>query len=295
MTDGKQWTIGEVLQWTAQFFGDKGIHNFRLDAEVLLAHVLKTDRLRLYVDFHKPLQPEELSTYRTLIKQRTQRIPVAYLTGNKEFMGLSFYVCPAVLIPRSDTEILVETILARINQEEQVKIVDVGSGSGAIIISLLKNRLHALGIAVDISKEALDVVQKNAFQHDVAERLRLVHGDLLEPVCSEKVDIIVSNPPYIPTKDIKGLQQEVQNEPVIALDGGTDGLNYYRKLIEQSQAVLMIGGILAFEVGIGQADQVAKLIRETSVYTDIEVIKDYSGIERVVIGRKREGFICTPV
>jgi len=295
VTDGKQWTIGEVLQWTAQFFGDKGIHNFRLDAEVLLAHVLKTDRLRLYVDFHKPLQPEELSTYRTLIKQRTQRIPVAYLTGNKEFMGLSFYVCPAVLIPRSDTEILVETILARINQEEQVKIVDVGSGSGAIIISLLKNRLHALGIAVDISKEALDVVQKNAFQHDVAERLRLVHGDLLEPVCSEKVDIIVSNPPYIPTKDIKGLQQEVQNEPVIALDGGTDGLNYYRKLIEQSQAVLMIGGILAFEVGIGQADQVAKLIRETSVYTDIEVIKDYSGIERVVIGRKREGFICTPV
>jgi release factor glutamine methyltransferase len=287
VTDGKQWTIGEVLQWTARFFGDKGIANSRLDAEVLLAHVLKTDRLRLYVDFHKPLQPEELLTYRMLIKQRTQRIPVAYLTGNKEFMGLSFYVCPAVLIPRSDTEILVEALLARTSKTQHVQIVDVGSGSGAIVVSFLRNRPHALGIAVDISKEALDIAQTNACRLGVAERLRLICGDLLEPMLSKKVDIIVSNPPYIPTEDIKGLEQEVQNEPVVALDGGSDGLNCYRKLIEQSREVLSSGGILAFEVGIGQAEQVAALIRETGVYTDIEVIKDYGGIERVVIGRKK--------
>jgi release factor glutamine methyltransferase len=289
VTDGKQWTIGEVLQWTARFFDDKEITNSRLDAEVLLAYVLKTDRLRLYVDFHKPLQPEELSTYRMLIKQRTQRIPVAYLTGSKEFMGLSFCVCPAVLIPRSDTEILVEALLERTSKEEHVRIVDVGSGSGAIIISLLSNRPRALGIAVDISKEALDVVHTNACKLGVAERLCLVHGDLLEPVLSEKMGIIVSNPPYIPTQDIKGLEQEVQKEPVLALDGGPDGLNCYRKLIEQSKEVLSTDGILAFEVGIGQAQQVAALMRETGAYTEIEVIKDYGGIERVVIGRKAAG------
>lgn len=286
MADSKQWTIGEVLQWTAGFFVDKGIVNFRLDAEVLLAHVLKTDRLRLYVDFHKPLHPEELSLYRMLIKQRTQRIPVAYLTGNKEFMGFSFFVCPAVLIPRSDTEILVETLLDRTSKGDCLTIADIGSGSGAIIISLLKKLPCCQGIAVDISKEALDVAQTNASQLGVAERLRFVQGDLLQPVLSEKVDIIVSNPPYIPSSDICDLEQEVLKEPILALDGGPDGLAYYRKLIEQSKLVLVPGGILAFEVGIGQAEEVAGLMRGTGMFGAVEIIKDYGDIERVVIGQK---------
>lgn len=286
MGESKQWTVGEVLQWTAKFFADKGIDNPRLDAEVLLAHVLKTDRLRLYVDFHKPLQPEELSVYRMLIKQRTQRIPVAYLTGSREFMGLPFLVSPSVLIPRPDTEILVEALLERIDAENKVRIVDIGSGSGAIIISLLRKLTNAQGVAVDISQEALNVVRNNAGQLGVAERLCLIHGDLLKSLLEEKFDIIVSNPPYIPTEEIAGLEQEVHKEPILALDGGPDGLNFYRAIVEQSREVLLPRGLLAFEVGVNQAEQVAALLKQTDQFAKIEIIKDYGGIDRVVIGQK---------
>jgi release factor glutamine methyltransferase len=286
VSEGKIWPVGEVLQWTTQYFADKGINNPRLDAEVLLAHVLKADRLRLYVDFHKPLQAAELTTYRRLIKQRAQRIPVAYLTGNKEFMGFSFFVSPAVLIPRPDTEILVETVLKYIDKEANTLIVDVGTGSGAIIISLLKMLPAAEGIAIDISPEALAIAKENACRQAVEERLEFVQGDLLQPVKTRRVDIIVANPPYIPARDIAGLEPEVQKEPLLALHGGSDGLVYYHKLIEQSIHMLVPKGRLAFEVGLGQAEQVAELMRNTSGYRHIEIVKDYGGIERVVIGTR---------
>jgi release factor glutamine methyltransferase len=287
MAEEKQWTVGGVLQWTKQFFADKGIDNPRLDAEVLLAHVLRTDRIRLYVEYHKPLQPEELAAYRELVKQRAQRIPVAYLTEEKEFMGLSFYVGPAVLIPRPDTEILVEAVLDRAKGLEKARIVDVGTGSGAIGVSVLYNLPTAWGRAIDISADALTIARKNAERFGVAARMEFLHGDLLEPVAGECFDIVVSNPPYIPTKDVTVLATEVQREPLQALDGGKDGLNFYRKIIEQSTGVLKGGGWLLFEVGINQAQDVAALIRVTSLFESIEIIKDLAGIDRVVAGRRK--------
>lgn len=287
MTEGKIWVIGEVLQWTAKYLADKGIANPRLDAEVLLAHVLKTDRLRLYVDFHKPLQTEELTNYRELIKQRAQRIPVAYLTGNKEFMGLPFFVSPAVLIPRPDTEILVQAVLDRVRSRQAPIIVDVGTGSGAIIVSLLKLLPSARGIAIDLSPEALAVAGENARRQEVAERLELRQGDLLASMERRNVDVIVANPPYIPAGDLARLEPEVHQEPMLALNGGADGLTCYRKLVGQSVEILTAGGLLAFEVGIGQSGAVAALMTKTNAYGDIEIIKDYGGIERVIVGRRK--------
>jgi release factor glutamine methyltransferase len=286
VSEGRQWTVGEVLQWTKQFFETKGIANSRLDAEVLLAHILKIDRLRLYVDFHKPLQPEELAAYRELIKKRAQRTPVAYLTGIKEFMGLSLFVNAAVLIPRPDTEILVEAILARIKNTDNLTLIDIGTGSGAIILSLLHHLPSAHGIAVDISKEALDVAEENARRLELGDRLRCIQGDLLAPI-TEKAQLIVSNPPYIPSADIAALDEEVRREPKTALDGGKDGLNFYRKIVDQSRNVLLSDGWLAFEVGIGQAADVAAMIEKTGQFNQIEILKDYGGIERVVIGHKK--------
>lgn len=287
MAEGKRWTVGEVLQWTQQYLAEKGIDNSRLDAEVLLAYVLKVDRLHLYIDFHKPLQAAELKFYRELIKQRAQRIPVAYLTGNKEFMGISFMVSPSVLIPRPDTEILVEAIMQHVNEQEMPVITDVGTGSGAILVSLLKMLPAARGIAIDISPEALAVARENACRQGVDDRVDFELGDLLYPLKTRLVDIIVANPPYIPAQDIAKLAPEVQKEPILALDGGADGLVCYRKLIEQSLPVLVPGGWLAFEVGIGQAEQVVELMRKTNGFADIEIIKDYAGIDRVVIGRRK--------
>lgn len=287
MAEGKKWLVGEVLQWTQQYLAGKGVDNSRLDAEVLLAHVLKTDRLHLYVDFHKPLEAAELTVYRALIKQRAQRTPVAYLTGNKEFMGFSFLVSPAVLIPRPDTEILVETVLQRINEQADQIIVDVGTGSGAIIVSLLKMLPAARGIAIDISKDALVVAKENACRQGVGERLELVQGDLLRPVQTRLVNAIVANPPYIPTRDMDKLEPEVHKEPLLALHGGADGLAYYRKLVDQSLQILLPGGWLAFEAGVGQAKQIVELMMRTNAYRDIEILKDYGGVERVVIGRRK--------
>jgi release factor glutamine methyltransferase len=287
MGEEKQWTVGGVLQWTKQFFADKGIDNPRLDAEVLLAHVLRTDRLRLYVDYHKPLQPEELAAYRELIKQRAQRIPVAYLTGEKEFMGLSFYVGSAVLIPRPDTEILVAAVLDRAKDLANARVVDVGTGSGAIGLSILYNLPTARGKAIDISVDALTMARRNAERLGVATRIEFLHGDLLEPVVGECFDIVVSNPPYIPTGDIAVLDMEVLKEPLQALDGGKDGLNFYRRIIEQSTSILASGGWLLFEVGINQAQDVAALMRATGLFETIETIKDLAGVDRVVAGRRK--------
>ncbi|MEM5768016.1 MAG: peptide chain release factor N(5)-glutamine methyltransferase [Bacillota bacterium] len=287
VSEAKVWTVGGVLQWTQRYLADKGIDNPRLDAEVLLAHVIKTDRLHLYVDFHKPLQAAELELYRELIKQRARRIPVAYITGNKEFMGLSFLVTPAVLIPRPDTEILVETVMRYAKTQNEPLIIDVGTGSGAIIVSLLKLLPAAWGIALDISAQALAVAAENACRQEVLVRLEFMEGDLLQPVQGRQVDFIAANPPYIPAGDLAGLEPEVRKEPLLALSPGTDGLHCYRRLVRESLPVLRPQGRLICEVGIGQAGPVAQLMRETQGYGDIEIIRDYGGIERVVAGRRK--------
>ena len=286
MSDSRrEWTISTLLAWTGQYFRDKGVDNPRLDAEVLLSHVLGKDRLYLYVNFDQPLTDGELATYRSLVKERARRLPVAYIIGRKEFMGLSFIVAPAVLIPRPDTEILVEAALARLQDSEATDVLDLGTGSGAIIISILTRCLQARGVAVDIAADALVVAAANAERHGLIDRLELCRGDLFGPVADKRFAAIVSNPPYIAEGDLANLQPEVRFEPRLALAGGTDGLELYRRIIRQAPGYVKPGGFVALEAGAGQAAHIAALADEGRFFALEDIISDYGGIQRVVVLR----------
>lgn len=278
------WTIGRILKWTEQYFGTKGVESPRLDAEVLLSHVLKKERIFLYVHFDQPLEAEELAAYKALIKQRVEHVPVAYLLGQKEFMGLNFKVTPATLIPRPDTEILVQAAVERLRGRENCSFADIGTGSGAICLSVLSFVPGSHAVTVDISPEARAVAEENAASLGMADRIEFFTGDLLEPIKDRKFTAILSNPPYIPEKDIEGLQAEVRcKEPYGALSGGEDGLDFYRRLCSEAPDLLEDEGFMAFEVGIGQAAVVAKLAEENPLIQRTEILKDLAGIERVVL------------
>ena len=278
------WTIGRILKWTEQYFGTKGVESPRLDAEVLLSHVLKKERIFLYVHFDQPLEAEELAAYKALIKQRVEHVPVAYLLGQKEFMGLNFKVTPATLIPRPDTEILVQAAVERLRGRENCSFADIGTGSGAICLSVLSFVPGSHAVTVDISPEARAVAEENAASLGMADRIEFFTGDLLEPIKDRKFTAILSNPPYIPEKDIEGLQAEVRcKEPYGALSGGEDGLDFYRRLCAEAPNLLEEDGFMAFEVGIGQAQVVAELAMENPLIKRTEILKDLAGIERVVI------------
>ena len=282
--NGDIWTIGRILKWTEQYFGGKGVESPRLDAEVLLSHVLKKERIYLYVHFDQPMEAEELAAYKELIKQRVNHVPVAYLLGQREFMGLNFKVTPATLIPRPDTEILVQAAVERLRGREQCSFADIGTGSGAICLSVLSFVPGSSAVTVDISPEARAVAEENAENLGLSERIEFFTGDLLEPVKDRKFTAILSNPPYIPEKDIEGLQEEVRcQEPYGALSGGQDGLDFYRRLCQEAPALLEEGGFMAFEVGVGQAAKVAALAKENPLIDRTEILKDLAGIERVVI------------
>lgn len=281
------WTIGSILTWTGQYFRDKGVTSPRLDAEVLLSHVLGQDRLYLYVHFDRPLDEAELQAYRQLVRGRADFLPVAYLTGHKEFMGLDFAVTADVLIPRPDTEILVEAALERLTNLDKPFVVDIGTGSGAIIVSLLAKLPTASGVAVDISPKALAVATANAQRHAVNCRLECMAGDVFEPVKGRRFDAIVANPPYIPDNDIPGLAPEVRREPMLALAGGNDGLNFYRRIVQEAPGYVNSDGFVALEVGIHQARPVAELAKAGGFFAVEEIISDYGGIERVVVLRAR--------
>lgn len=291
------WTVGKILKWTENYFTDKQIDSPRLDAEVLLASVLKKARIYLYVHFDEPLQADELATYREYIKKRVKHIPVAYILGEKEFMGLTFKVTPATLVPRPDTEILVQKAIdllqAKVKNGEQLRFADIGTGSGAICLTVAHFVPEAIGDTVDISADAKAVAQENA-QKLIAEQLILpqqvtfYEGDLLAPLAGNSYDAILSNPPYIPEADIAKLMPEVRTqEPITALTGGVDGLDFYRKLCDQAPAMLKSGGFMAFEVGINQAAAVAKLAQANSLIARTEVVKDYAGIDRVVVAWRK--------
>jgi len=283
------WTIGSIIKWTEQYFQDKGVDSPRLDAEVLLSHVLQKERIYLYIHFDEPLEAAELAAFREMVKKRVQRIPVAYIVGAREFMGLRFAVSPAVLIPRPDTEILVEAVIERLKDKSQIKFVDIGTGSGAIVLSLLHYLPLACAVAVDISQDALAVATENAETLLVKDRVDFYQGDLYEPLAAEKFDAIVSNPPYIPNADIAELEPEVKEfEPYGALAGGLDGLDFYRRLIADGSDRLKNGGFMAFEVGINQAQAVAALAESMPIFEKAEILKDYAGIERVVILHKNK-------
>lgn len=279
------WTIGRILKWTEQFFKEKGIESPRLDAEVLLSHILGRERIYLYVHFDEPLEPAELARYRDAIKQRVQRVPVAYIIGEKEFMGLTFKVTEDTLVPRPDTEILVQAAVERLRARgEAPRFADIGTGSGAICLSVLHFLPKAQADTVDISPAARAIAEENAAALEVADRVTFHTGDLLAPLAGS-YDAILSNPPYIPDDDIAALAPEVRlKEPHTALAGGKDGLDFYRRLTADAPALLKDGGFLAVEVGIHQAAPVAALAAPS--FSRTEILKDYAGIERVVIAWK---------
>lgn len=315
----KIWTIGRILKWTEQYFKDKGIESPRLDAEVLLAHVLEKQRIYLYVHFDEPLQPGELAAYREMVKQRVLHVPVAQILGEKEFMGLTFKVTADTLVPRPDTEILVQAAVERLKamkgektatgvladesaaeepaegqpaggadaeQEvaEPLHIADIGTGSGAICLSVLHYLADTVADTVDISPAARAVAEENAASLGLADRVTFHTGDLLQPLRGMTFAAILSNPPYIPEADIAGLAPEVRlKEPHTALSGGQDGLDFYRRLAKEAPAMLVPGGFMAFEVGIHQAEPVAALAKANPLIARTEILPDYAGIDRVVV------------
>lgn len=277
------WTISSLLNWTVNYFKSKNIESARLDAEVLLSHVLGQERIYLYVHFDEPMQQDELNKFREYVKKRAQHVPVAYIIGEREFMGLPFKVTPDTLIPRPDTEILVENVLANVDKNKEMMIADIGTGSGAIILSLLANLPNAAGKTVDIAPKAIEVAKENAVNLQVDDRCEFFTGDLFAPLQGDKFDVIVSNPPYIPQKDIAGLEDDVKAyEPVSALTDGGDGLSYYRRLLGEGREYLRENGFIALEIGIYQSKAVKHMAEENG-WKNIKVIKDYAGIDRVVL------------
>ena len=259
----------------------KGVENARLESEWMLCAVLGLDRMGLYVNFDKPLTDVELAGYRDMVTRRGRREPLQYILGSQEFMGMEFEVSPAVLIPRHDTEVLVAEAVARAGGEGS--LLDIGVGSGCVTVALASALPKATVSGVDSSPQALALAQKNADKLGVA--IALYEGSLFGPFTGRRFDLIVSNPPYIPTADLETLQPEVRDyEPLQALDGGADGLDFYRLIVPAAPGHLSNGGWLLFEVGIGQAEAVREMLGRTG-FSELFVAKDPNGIDRVVGGR----------
>ncbi|HHW00825.1 MAG TPA: peptide chain release factor N(5)-glutamine methyltransferase [Clostridiaceae bacterium] len=284
--------IRDALKKGTDIIKSAGIETPTLEAGVILCHVLGRDKIYIYTHGDNELQPSQEEKYFELLKKRTSGVPVQHITGTQEFMSLPFRVNEHVLIPRQDTEILVETVMEwvknqKTQSQDKVKIMDIGTGSGCIAVSLAYYIGNSFITAVDISEMALRTARLNAEANNVADRIIFIHSNLFEDIPSEYFgglyDVIVSNPPYIPTEDIKHLQKEVRCfDPLVALDGGQDGLEFYRAIINRADDFLKPGGLLALEVGFGQADAVAALMK--GKFEDIRKTKDLSGIERVVSG-----------
>lgn len=267
------WTTLAVLDWTTKRFSDAGITSARLEAQLLLAHVLGCSRVALYTGFDKPLAETELTGYRELIRRRLGGEPVAYLLGEHEFWGLPLYVDDTVLVPRPDTETVVEVARsARTDRSAPCRVLDLCTGTGAIAIALAKELREARVIATDVSDPAVALARRNAERNGFADRVEVRRGDLWGAVVGERFDLIVSNPPYIASAVIPTLGTEVRREPMLALDGGVDGLAFYDRICAGGLAHLEPGGALVVEHGFDQADAVrarfeaAGLMRVTLVH-----------------------------
>lgn len=282
------WTILKVLQWTTRYFSSHPIDSPRLTAEILLAHALGVRRIDLYTRFDQPLAKNELAGFKAFIKRRLNREPVAYITGSREFFGLEMAVSRDVLIPRPETEFLVEAALSRLplSPSTPLRALEVGAGSGAVVTALAVNRPGHVYAASDISLPALQLAFKNAKRHGVGESIAFFAADgfsCLNPG-APPFDLILSNPPYIATSRLAELEPEVRAfEPEAALDGGPDGLRMIRRLVLQAPNHLKAGAPLMLEIGFDQKASLTRLVAETHRYQGLEWIKDYGGHYRVAI------------
>lgn len=279
------WTIRRVLEWTRGHFDKQDIDEPRLTSEILLGHVLNVPRVRLYMDLDRPLSKEELGTYRALIQRRLAFEPTQYLVGFKEFYGRKFTVDSRVLIPRSETELLVEAALRDVSKEGATRVLDVCTGSGCIAISIAAERPQASVWATDLMTGALEVAKKNAETLQVDGRVTFFQGDLLAPIPEgAKFDVIVSNPPYVKAGELATLQKEVRAEPREALDGGDDGLRLIDRLVTAALPRLKSGGLLALEMGEDQGSAVKELLTRAG-YHDVRIEKDLARHDRLALGR----------
>ena len=287
------WTVLRMMRWSGDYLDEKGVSRGRLDAEHLLAHALGLERLQLYLQYDRPLTRGELDRYRPLLKRRARREPLQYILGRAAFRELDLEVDPRVLIPRPETEVLVQEILDWTGDLEArgLEAVDVGTGSGAIALSLaMEGPFHHV-VATDASREALEVAGHNAAEAGVEDRVELRHGSLFEPLGpEERFDVVVSNPPYVAEGEAAELEPEVVDwEPTGALFAGPDGLAVLRALVSGAGRHLKGGGLLALELGAGQAGPMVTAVEEAGGWDDVRVRKDLAGRERVLLARRAAG------
>jgi release factor glutamine methyltransferase len=274
--------LKQTLQQAREILNSGNIENASIAAEVLLKYVLNVDTIGLYQRFEHTINPEEIEILQKLLERHLKGEPIAYITGHKEFYGIDLYVDNRVLIPRPETELLVDKAMEIVRNIEIKTVADIGTGSGAIAISLALNLPYVKIFATDISTQALELALINCRKHNVQEKIILLEGDMLEPL-PEPVELIVANLPYVKELDLNELS--IKYEPKIALDGGVDGLDQIGRFIPGVRSKLKVGGLLLMEIGSGQADPVNKLINNLLPLSTIEVFRDYSGIERVVLAQ----------
>lgn len=283
----KKWTIKTLLDWTTAYFAEKGLDTPRLDAEALLAHALGVDRLYLYLNLDRPATVAERAEYRAAVLRRARREPTSLITGTKEFWSFPFKVASGALIPRPDTETLVECVVAHMAGLDAPRVLELGVGVGAVSVSLLRENPQAVAVGTDISMTALRLTRENAIRAGVSARLSLLASDLFDALRPGlHFDVVCSNPPYIPTREIETLAPEIMwYEPRVALDGGEDGLQTIRRIATAAARFLKPGGVIALEVGDGQARGVADLLRGLGGCRETRAYKDLAGKDRVVVGR----------
>ena len=285
--------IKNALRWGVDYLKDNGVDSPKLDAEILLMYSLNIDRIKLHLIADKILNAKERELYKECIERRSKRDPVAYITGHKEFMSLDFKLTKAVLVPRPETEILVEETLRECAQRKDkksfIRILELGTGSGIIAVSLAKAIKQITLVATDISLEIIKVAVENAHLHKVNDKITFFLGRYLQGIKQKEnqFDFVVSNPPYLSKSDWERAQPEIrEHEPPDSLLGGEDGMDFYRTIIPDTSNLLSEDGCLMLEVGIGQAEIISDMIKKTASYSRVELIKDLSGIKRVVKAQK---------
>lgn len=279
-------TVLEALNLSTEYLIKKGIESARLNAELMLAHILNCKRLQLYLMFDRPLNERELSLYREYLARRAKREPLQYILGEVEFYNIKLKVNSDVLIPRPETELLVEKVIKDFSDKSEIKFLDIGIGSGNISIALLVNLPKSSGIGIDISDSALILAKSNAENNLVKDRLELIHLDILNDDIQSlgKFDAIISNPPYITSEDYKTLEPELKvYEPQIALTDFYNGLTFYKKIISIADKLLKENGKVYFEIGKGQSKEI-KTLMENKRISNISITKDYQGIDRIICG-----------
>jgi len=284
----ESWSVKKIFHWSIDYFTKKNIPEPRLSTEILLAFVLKLDRLNLYINFDRPLNQNELKTYREVVERRLKKEPIEYITGYTDFWNIRLKITLDVLIPRKDTETLVEACLNLLkNCKKPYKLADIGCGSGALAISLASELKESFVFATDISEKALEISKENSKLNKVSDRIIFLKGDLLDPLSNETgFALIASNPPYI-SPDDPDIDESVKLfEPHTAFCSEKGALYFHKNLVDKACDLLDNGGHLALEIGFKQGKDVEEIFRNSSKYKDITIVKDYAGHDRVVYGRK---------